>query len=188
MYVCHFKSKGATRIHNEKWYKADSSLYKEHTTAIGSALSTIRRTAEVTALRILLTNEMKHTSTPVIVIGDMNDGTYSNTANILTEQPTYLFGDSEGGGDACLYSTQTMQEYRDTRAVLYTHVYKGMKESLDQVFVSQEFYDHSKKRLWLFKALSVNNDHLNEDDHKETGTTDHGILCASFQYKPRRGR
>jgi hypothetical protein len=32
--------------------------------------------------------------------------------------------------------------------------------------------------------MDVDNDHLNRDDHKESGTTDHGIVRAQFEYRP----
>lgn len=182
LYVCHFKSKGPTDLFREAWY--DRDVHGMHQTALGAAISTIRRTAEAAAMRVILNLVMKQTDEPVIVMGDINDGQGSNTQNILTEQPGYLFGDSKGGGDTALYSAQIMQEFRDTRDVLYTYSYRGMKESLDHILFSQEFYDQSKKRRWTFEGLFVNNDHLNQDDHKESGTNDHGIIKASFIYRP----
>jgi hypothetical protein len=32
--------------------------------------------------------------------------------------------------------------------------------------------------------MEISNDHLNRDDHKETGTDDHGVLRATFEYRP----
>jgi hypothetical protein len=182
LYVCHFKSKAPTDLFRESWY--DKEVHGVHRNALGAAVSTIRRTAEAAAMRMILNQAMKGTDAPVIVMGDINDGQGSNTQNILTEQPGYLFGDALGGGDTALYSAQIMQEFRDTRDVLYTYSHKGMKESLDHILFSQEFYDHSKKRRWLFDGLFVNNDHLNLDDHKESGTNDHGIIRASFIHRP----
>lgn len=184
VYVCHFKSKGPTKVFTEAWFKADRPLYTKHATGLGSALSTIRRTAEAAALRFLLSEQMKENDTPVIVLGDINDGQHSNTANILTEQPRYLVGESKGGGDTALYTAQTLQEYRDTRDVYYTHVHQDIRESLDHILVSQEFYDNSKKRIWIFDGLSINNDHLNFEDHKADGSTDHGVIRAVFKYSP----
>ncbi|MBT9612416.1 MAG: endonuclease/exonuclease/phosphatase family protein [Burkholderiales bacterium] len=186
VYVCHFKSKGPTKVHTEPWFKANKTSYGKHATALGAALSTIRRTAEAAALRFLLSEQMKGSDTPVIVLGDINDGQHSNTQNILTEQPKYLVGDSVGGGDVALYTVQTLQEYRDTRDVYYTHVHQDIRESLDHILVSQEFYDNSRKRIWLFDGMAVNNDHLNFDKHKEDGTNDHGIIRAVFKYKPKQ--
>lgn len=183
VYVCHFKSKGPTKIYRENWYSA--SVYSKHSEAIGAAISTIRRTAEAAALRMILTEQMKGTDTPVIVMGDLNDGQKSNTLNIITGQPNYhLSGLSEGGSDVDLYSTGTLQEYRSERDVYYTHVFNKSRESLDHILVSQEFYDNSRKRLWAFKNLEIFNDHLNNDKHKENGSTDHGIVRTEFEYRP----
>jgi predicted extracellular nuclease len=184
VFVAHLKSKLPTQINNEPWYDADPDTYRDHRNALGGALSTIRRTAEATALRVLLTDVMKGTGTPVLVLGDLNDGQHSNTINILTEQPSYLVGDSQGGADIGLYTAQTLQEYRDTRDVYYTHVYQDLRESLDHVLVSEQFYDHSLRRSWLFDGLAIYNDHLNDEDHKATGTGDHGVVEVAFRWKP----
>ncbi len=79
---------------------------------------------------------------------------------------------------------ETLQEYRSLRDVYYTHIYQNSLESLDHILVSQEFYDQSKKRLWLFRGMEIINDHLNDENHKETGTTDHGVVKATFEYRP----
>lgn len=182
VFVCHFKSKAPTQVFREAWY--DRAAYSRHSEAIGSALSTIRRTAEATALRMILTDLMKGTDEPVILLGDVNDGLLSNTLNILTGQPRYLMGFSTGGGDTDLYTAQTLQQYRSTRDVYYTHVFQNERESLDQILVSQEFYDNSRRRLWTFKELLVQNDHLNFDEHRDLGTNDHGVIRATFEYRP----
>ena len=38
VFVCHFKSKGPTKVHTEAWYKSDHANYKPHGDALGSAL------------------------------------------------------------------------------------------------------------------------------------------------------
>lgn len=181
VYVAHLKSKAPTRIFREGWYRDETQLYKPHTDAIGAAISTIRRTAEAAALRVILNERMKDTDTPVVVLGDLNDGQHSNTLNILTGQPTYLFGDRKGGGDTALYTCGQMQQYRSLRNVYYTHIHQNTRESLDHILVSREFYDHSSNREWAFQGMEIANDHLNHDDHKESGTTDHGIVRAVFK-------
>lgn len=126
VFVVHLKSELPTRLDSEDWFKADPDTYKPHATALGAGISTIRRTAEAVAVRVLLTAVMKHTTTPVIVLGDINDGQHSNTANILTEQPRYLVGDSRGGSTtASTPPRPCRKEYRDTRDVYYTHVHQG---------------------------------------------------------------
>jgi predicted extracellular nuclease len=183
IFVAHLKSKLPERVSDEHWFKADPK-FKPHANALGAALATVRRTAEATGLRILLTKAMKGNVTPVLVLGDLNDGQHSNTVNIITEQPRYLVGGSTGGADNGLYTAQTLQEYRDTRDVYYTHVHNDLRESLDHILVSEQFYDNSRKRMWQFDGLVINNDHLNEDDHRETGSGDHGIVRVDFVFKP----
>ena len=184
VYVCHFKSKLPTSISREPWYRrADHS---QHSEAIGAAIATIRRTAEAAALRMILTKVMKETDTPVVVMGDLNDGQHSNTLNIVTGQPNYLTGLSTGGSDTDLYSVGALQEYRSERDVYYTHIHSDSHESLDHILVSQEFYDNSRSRLWAFAGMDIRNDHLNTDEHKADGTTDHGIVRATFEYRPAR--
>lgn len=182
IFVCHLKSKAPTPIYREGWYEAE--IYSKHSEAIGSALSTIRRSAEAAALRFYLTDLMKGTDEPVIVLGDINDGTLSNTMNILTGQPRYLLGSSRGGGDIDLYTAQTLQEYRSTRDVYYTHIFQNNFESLDQILVSRELYDNSRNRIWAFDGLDLVNDHLHLDPEHQNGTSDHGVVRVQFQYAP----
>jgi hypothetical protein len=186
VFVVHLKSKLPTALDKEAWFKEKPETYKPHAEALGAGISTIRRTAEAVALRVLLNSKMKDSDTPVIVLGDINDGQHSNTANILTAQPNFLVGGSVGGKDIGLYTAQTLQEYRDTRDVYYTHVHQDLRESLDHVLVSEQFYDNSRRRQWVFDGLVINNDHLNFDNHKETGTGDHGVVGVKFKHRPFR--
>lgn len=183
VWVCHFKSKAPTQVYREPWFKADKPRYAPHSNALGAALSTIRRTAEAAALRWLLTEANRQGSGPQVVLGDINDGQHSNTANILTEQPVYLQGDRAGGRANALYTAQTLQQYRDTRDVYYTHVHQGIRESLDHILLSEAFYDHSKKRQWLLERMVVLNDHLDLAAPTVLGSNDHGIVRASFSLR-----
>lgn len=184
VYVAHFKSKGPTAVYREGWYRDDADYYSKHYEGLGSAVSTIRRTAEAAALRMLIVDRIKHNDFPLIAMGDLNDSQLSNTLNILTGQPNYLTGLSMGGSDTDMYSVATLQEYRSLRDIYYTHIHNHIRESLDHILVSQEFYDNSRKRQWIFKGMEIFNDHLADEDHKETGTTDHGIVKAIFKYDP----
>ena len=181
IFVCHFKSKAPTRISWESWYARDPARYAPHKDAIGSALSTIRRTAEAAALRIILNDYLEGTGQSVVVLGDLNDGVNTNTLNVLTGQPTFLLdGRTSEGSDKGLYSVATLLRLRSERDVYYSHIFKNQIETLDHILVSEEMYDLSRDREWGFNGAEVINDHLNRDTHKETGTTDHGIIRAEF--------
>jgi len=183
--VAHLKSKRPTDIYNEGWYRRDSDYYGKHRDAIGGALATVRRTAEALALRMILTDTLKGTDVPLIVLGDLNDGSESNTLALITGQPNYIVSAlHRGGSDTDLYSVGDIQNLHSMRDVYYTHVYQQSLESLDHILVSQELYDLSKKRVWALRGMQLFNDHLNRDDHKEAGTTDHGIVWADFEYWP----
>lgn len=185
IFVCHFKSKGPTRVYTEGWYRANGDLYKPHAAAIGAALSTVRRTAEALAVRIIVTDLTKNTGTPVVVIGDLNDGQDSNTLDILTEQPRFLEPLSVGGRDTALYSGQSLQQLRSLRDVYYTYIYQDVHGSLDHILLTEEFYDNSRKRLWKFDKLEIFNDHLNDASIRQSeGASDHGIVRAQFSYRP----
>ena len=184
VYISHLKSKSPARIWGDAWYRDDEETYKPHAKHLGSALSTLRRTAEAAGLRWILTEKLKGTVTPVVVMGDLNDGQHSNTLNVITEQPKFLTTLSNGGRDNALYSAQALQQLRSLRDVYYTHVYQDVRESLDHVLVSEQFYDMSKKRIWAFDGLTIINDHLNEHNHKQTGTGDHGVVVVNFKHKP----
>ena len=181
--VCHLKSKNPTRVNREDWFEADEARFKPHQSALGAGLSTIRRTAEATALRWILTEQMKGTVTPVIVLGDLNDGQHSNTLNIITDQPRFLQrASANSGGDTALYSAQALQQLRSLNDVYYTHVYQDVRESLDHVLMSEQFYEYSARRVWRFDYLTIDNDHLNHDDHKARGSIDHGIVKVALRY------
>lgn len=180
VFVAHFKSKLPIGLDSAE--KGKPSI-KVHQNAIGSALSTIRRTAEAAALRVLLTKEMKGSDRPVVVMGDLNDTEHSVTNTLVTGDPTYrLFASGKAGDtDVGLFSASSLQEYRSLRDVNFTHIFKGRHETLDHILVSEQFYDYSKKRKWTFREMRVYNDFV-EDDTRATG--DHGVVSATFVFHP----
>lgn len=181
VFCAHLKSKLPTRLDAEE---REIGAVLENATALGAALSTIRRTAEAAALRHVLGTALRDTHTPVVLLGDLNDGETSNTLSILTEQPSFtLFEASRAGrkSDRGLYAASRLQSYRLTGAVEHTHEFKGEREILDHVLVSEQFYDHSRNRVWSFEDLRVWNDHLEDE---EPASTDHGLVRARFRWDP----
>ncbi len=166
VFACHLKSKLPS---------SPSKITKKYRPTVGSAISTIRRTAEATALRMTLIDHMKGGGTPTVVIGDLNDDPLSNTVNLLTDQPTMTKRSS--GGDKSLYNTLFLQQLKSFRDVYFTHEFKNHKGVLDHILVSEEFFEHSSDALWAHKNTSIWNDHIGDN---KTHTTDHGIIKSSF--------
>ncbi len=177
----HLKSRLPTRLDHEE---RDLEAVRKHASVLGAALSTIRRTAEAAAFRGIVNEILKKTDTPLVVLGDLNDAQLSNTLAIIAEQPSYrLFESSRVGfsSNAGLYAAGTLQEFRSLRDIYYTHEYKGVRESLDHVLVSKQFYDHSWNRPWSFKEMKVWNDHLEDE---KPSSSDHGVVAAYFVHDP----
>ncbi len=184
VFATHLKSKRPTRLDSQD--RDHPGLTARDRRALGSALSTIRRIAEAAALRMVVNTAMSSSDVPVVVLGDINDGQLSNTANILSDQPKYRLFAASGVGTRSsngLYLAATMQEYRSLRDVYYTHIYQGIRESLDHVLVSQHFYDYSSNRTWSFNEMRVFNDHLDDGD-EAPHVSDHAIVKATFDYNP----
>lgn len=186
LFVAHLKSKLPMSLDKNDLTDA----VKHHTEALGSVLSTIRRTAEAGALRVILTKLMKGSHTPVIVMGDLNDGPNSVTNSIITQDPPFrLRAQSTTGcrSDCGLYSAMMLQELHSFRDVFYTYIHEGRHESLDHVLVSEQFYDHSNQRQWSLSRLEVFNDHLDErQSHAELIRlrSDHAGVIAEFLRDP----
>jgi endonuclease/exonuclease/phosphatase family metal-dependent hydrolase len=183
----HLKSKLATQLDP---VEAHIASLQPHRAALGAALSTVRRTAEAAALRMILTDLTKgNAERAVVLVGDLNDGAHSNTLSILSAQPRFRRQHKSHVGetsDAGMYPVTFLQALSDFQDVAYTHLHQGVREQLDHVLVSEQFYDHSKNRRWSFREQRIWNDHL--DDGGTTGasrrTSDHGIVCARFSWDP----
>lgn len=181
----HLKSKLATRLDDAE---AGDDAVKPHARAIGMALSTIRRTAEAAALRVILTKLMKGNDRAVAVLGDYNDGPLSNTLSIASDQPPFRLSFASRTGsrsDVGLYAAGAMEDQQAFRDVQYTHEFDGMLDSLDHILVSEQFYNHSEKRIWSFVKTRVWNDHIEDTDK---ATSDHGQVAAWFRFNPRQQR
>ncbi|MFG1496130.1 endonuclease/exonuclease/phosphatase family protein [Saccharospirillum sp. HFRX-1] len=167
LYACHLKSKLPARV---------TRLPSHYRSAIGSALSTIRRTAEATALRMMLIDQLRGSNTPVVVIGDLNDDPLSNTLSLITDQPT--LSNRARGADRSLYSTLFFQQLKSFRDVYYTHEHNSHKGVLDHILVSEEFFEYSQDMIWKHQDTRIWNDHIDDDNPYRT---DHGIIRSSFR-------
>lgn len=198
---CHLKSKRPIRLDQEE---ADVFEIAIHGDDIGSALASIRRTAEAAALRVLLNKSMSGNDVPHVVLGDLNNGSLSVSTGIITGEPRYRLMESSrlvsgGRADRGLYSVETLTQYRSQRHVTYTHIWENKLETLDHILVSEELYDHSPKRIWAFREAVVFNDHLTLAHDRDAiareieahgrralWPNDHGVVRAEFEHRPFR--
>ncbi len=192
--VAHLKSKRPMNLDRDTL--ARPSFMSPDRTALGSALSTIKRTAEAAALRVLISRiqypdpDSNDEGMPVVVMGDLNTSSNSTELDIITTQPQYRLEHGSGVGRSSkwgLYSVATLQHLRSLNDVYLTYLHRGFHDSLDHILGSQHFYDHSAARIWSFREASVFNDHLPfahlGSDH-EQHVADHGIVRAVFGHDP----
>ncbi len=188
VFVAHLKSKGPARL---SFANPRPVVLQTHAQIAKSAVSHIRRVMEAGAFRALLDDVMRSEDdtaiSPTVVLGDLNDDSLSVTNELISDQPTYRVIEKSRAGltsDKGLYSVERLQQFRSLRHVYYTHIFKHKRESLDHILVSEEFYDHSRKRHWSFREMEVVNDHLNREAFEDEGATDHGIVRAYFDWNP----
>ncbi len=187
LFVAHLKSKGPARLS----LRDPPEALVEHRRIVTSAVSHIRRVMEAGALRVMLDEAMRAEDedalSPTVVLGDLNDDSLSVTTEMISDLPRYRVVQKSRAGetsDRGLYSVERLQQYRSLRHVYYTHIFRDKRESLDHILVSEEFYDHSRKRRWSFREMEVWNDHLNREALEDEGASDHGIVRASFDWNP----
>lgn len=199
VFGAHLKSKRPVNLDKQE---ATIPALAAHADPLGQALASIRRTAEAAALRVILDRSMTGNQTPHVLMGDLNNGSLSVSTSILTGDPRYRLIEasrlvSGRRADKGLYSVERMLQYRSLRHTTYTHVYENKPETLDQILVSEEFYDHSPNRIWAFRETQVFNDHLAEshdradigaalalDEKRTIWPTDHGVMRAVFDHRP----
>lgn len=191
-YGCHLKSKGGTDL--AELVRGSDTVLDHHYAIASTAISHTRRILEAGALRAMLDATMASVDaadlSPTVVLGDLNDSTLSVSTELVTGQPSYrLFAKSTAGAtaDKGLYTVETLQKYRSQRDIYYTYIHNNQMESLDHILVSEELYDHSRKRQWSFRELEVWNDHLNTNEKRRArtlGSSDHGVVRAYFDWNP----
>ena len=132
-------------------------------------------------MRVLLTQWMKGNDRAVVVLGDLNDGVQSNTLGIITQQPRFRLSPSSRVGsssDVGLYSTALLQRLHSFQDVFYSHDYEGALEVLDHVLVSEQFYDHSRHRVWALDESRMWNDHVGGGDARTHWGQKRGLALA----------
>ena len=136
------------------------------------------RAAEAASIRMSIIERLQHTREPLILLGDMNDVTGSVTTQLMTETGEVNYDKSMR--DVALFDAARIQaRYGWMKDVAYTHIYQGMPEVIDQLFVSEEFLPDSKFSLGYVERVDYFNDHLKWDYADRV--TDHGIIRAKIK-------
>ncbi|CAM3466087.1 hypothetical protein GCM10016272_06120 [Psychrobacter glaciei] len=136
------------------------------------------RAAEAASIRMFIIERLKHTREPLILLGDMNDVTGSVTTQLMTETGEVNYDKSMR--DVALFDAARVQaRYGWMKDVAYTHIYQGMPEVIDQLFVSEEFLPDSKFALGQVERVDYFNDHLKWDYADRV--IDHGIIRAKIK-------
>ena len=135
------------------------------------------RAAEAASIRMAIIERLYHTREPLILLGDMNDVTGSVTTQLMTETGEVNYDKSQR--DVALFDAARVQSrYGWMKDVAYTHIYQGIPEVIDQLFVSEEFLSDSKFALGQVERVDYFNDHLKWDYADRV--TDHGIIRAKI--------
>ncbi|MCD6252369.1 MAG: endonuclease/exonuclease/phosphatase family protein [Psychrobacter sp.] len=136
------------------------------------------RAAEAASIRLSIIERLHHTREPLILLGDMNDVTGSVTTQLMSETGEVNYDKSMR--DVALFDAARIQaRYGWMKDVAYTHIYQGMPEVIDQLFVSEEFLPDSKFSLGRVERVDYFNDHLKWDYADRV--IDHGIIRAHIK-------
>ena len=142
--------------------------------------SLIMRGAESAALRARVVDLLRHTRTPLLLVGDLNDRPDSVTAQMIAATSEIAF--DRGARDTALWhaaDVQTGQALR--RDVGYSHIHQGSPEVLDQIWVSEEFVAGSRFAMGDVRRVDYFNDHLSEG--RDRSRSDHGFVRALLRLR-----
>lgn len=175
--TAHLKSKRAFFLRNK-----DGNLLEDmddpNIRVRAKLRSLCMRAAEAASIRMTIIERLKHTNEPLILLGDMNDVTGSVTTQLMAETGEVNYNKSMR--DVALFDAARIQSrYGWMKDVAYTHIYQGIPEVIDQLFVSEEFLPDSKFALGSVDRVDYFNDHLKWD--YQDRVIDHGIVRAKIR-------
>ena len=170
---------------------------------MGSLRSALRRMAEAWVLRREIVEEL-NAGTPVMVMGDFNDGEHAVSSEIITgeapfrnyawmlrhdaQSPTDRYSEEENRQitedveRVRLHSAEKLFVRKSLRDMVYTAAFGGVFESIDQIFLSRHFHPDYEGKIGEMTYFSVFNDHLTDGSHPEAPynklASDHGQVMA----------
>jgi len=148
--------------------------------ALAGLRSLLMRGAEAVALRGIVIDLLRHTNTPLVVMGDFNDSPNSVTTQLIAATSEVAY--DKAARDIALFNAYELQgEAALKKDVAYSHIHQGYPEVLDQILVSEEFVRGSKFGLGDVRRVDYFNDHLQEGHDRSR--SDHGFVRALLRLR-----
>jgi len=158
LFTVHLKSKRPDLLEGED--ERDPAVY-----ARAMARSLARRTAEALAVRQLIVQRLLHTPEPLIVLGDFNDSIAAATTQLISG--THFRYAKPHQRNGMLFDAFDLQRTRhlpylgaQRRDSSATYVHEQVPETIDHIFVSEEFAPFSPNALGFVERVGYFNDHL----------------------------
>ncbi len=181
VFVAHLKSKRA--LFPDKVDRFDPLEISK-----GEARSLLLRATEANALRTIMMDSLKKSTTPVIALGDFNDTHTSVTTQIISGQPPprkWPQKHKKKVWDIVLYHAKDIQARQSERDIYYTHIHNGHFESLDHILVSQELVRENPKNIGKVVYVRIFNDHIIDETFSDRPVncweSDHAQVVAVIE-------
>ncbi|MEZ5649222.1 MAG: endonuclease/exonuclease/phosphatase family protein [Burkholderiaceae bacterium] len=169
VYVIHLKSRRPKRIERDDGVGEDFD--DPAIEARGHLRALMIRAAEASALRQLLLQDLLHTTTPVIVMGDFNDHANAMTTEMITGR--HLVRRLARRDHQLWHAVALQRPGSAMQSVGYTKIHAGEPDSIDHVLLSEEFLRGGKNAIGEVLRVDYFNDHLNDADPLRS---DHGAI------------
>ncbi len=177
--VVHLKSKRPKFLQDAQGRTSEDTSDPQ-VAARATLRSMLMRASEAAALRKLVVDITRASHEPLILLGDMNDGPFSVTSQMIAATQAVAY--DRGARDVALYHAWDVQtEPALKRDMAYSHVHQGWPELLDQIWLSEEFVAASRFSIGDVKRVEVFNDHLHES--RERWRSDHGFVRALLRLR-----
>jgi endonuclease/exonuclease/phosphatase family metal-dependent hydrolase len=177
--VAHLKSKRPKYLQDE----AGNPLEDRDdplVTARAGLRSLIMRGAEAAGLRALVLDLIHRTRDPLLLLGDLNDGPHAVTSQLIAATQAVAY-DRQARDAALFHADEVATEPALKRPMAYSHIHQGWPDTLDQIWVSEEFVGSSRFALGDVRRVEYFNDHLHEG--RERVRSDHGFVRALLRVR-----
>ena len=155
------------------------SAFNEGEEAWAGGLALLKRAAEAVAVRQFVIHLTKGNTTPLILLGDLNDVPEAATNQILTGSPDLDLSRPDRGDDTRLYNLYRLIP----EARRFSRMYREEKELIDHILVSRELVsaDPALQPTVDSRIESIVSIGDNPNSRREATWPDHAPLFARFE-------